>query len=310
MNKTNQICAFALSVFFSFFVHAEEFDPLQSYLRSLVVREEVAKISSMSVEAKVTSLTASQKTTAYVLKHEKLGEVRFLKRDPIATGTKPLPVIFILSGLHTGQNAMSLVPETELSSVVTFDYPVEKAETAARTLIQVLKNLVRIEAQIVTTYIWLTQQENVDASRIISLNISFGSFLASPTLRILGQLGLTPAASIFAFGSANYFSVLNEQVMMTGEPEVQEAVLQVSKRLESLVKPEQFLKHLKGPFLVIYGTEDFLIPEDSVLSMYEKLPQPKTLVPLQAGHINADTPATIKKSFAVILNWLQGEKLL
>lgn len=257
------------------------------------------------VEVSVVHRTPEYITQKLTLHHEHVGRMSFLKRDPIQKSARPRPLIFILSGLQSGGETLDVVPARGEYSVVSMEYPIDRNLPYGDAVAQAALDFFKIQAQIITSYVWLRNQPDVDTTRTAFLNVSFGNFVAPTALRVLGQVGLHPQATIFAYGSADYFSVLNEQIIKSSRSiKERNAAMDLSRQIEAYVKPNQHLKFLKGPFLVVYGLRDELIPVRSIHALVEHLQGPKTVVPLDVGHIQMDSRHIIEKTFDVVFDWL------
>jgi fermentation-respiration switch protein FrsA (DUF1100 family) len=76
------------------------------------------------------------------------------------------------------------------------------------------------------------------------------------------------------------------------------------------VEPALHLPHLRGEFLFINGKRDLQIPAASALKMHRLTPEPKTVVWLEAGHMNPDNPALLLEIIRISRNWMIQRKAM
>ncbi len=273
----------------------------------------LAASKGLALEVKSREIIESSPTSVVfeiTLANKYTGDIKLYEKIPLVRTLGRLPTTFVLSGLQTGRDAIFLVPDMADMRVVTYEYPFGDSTEPEAMLSNVGRNLLLMNGQIIAAYLWLSQQADVDPQNLYSLNISFGSFVAPYVLRMLNEVGIAPSRTVFAFGGSDlapfFHPLLERDLKIKVNPE---KVLRVTENLSNALSPTQHLKHLKGPFLIIRGRQDTTIPDLSSLSLYNNLPEPKTLVELDSGHINTDKPEVIADTMSTVQSWLTQKSL-
>lgn len=293
----------AISIFLRLFVHVLFFVLWSQGANS--------QFTSGRIERAIVSQTEDFVTERIRLDTLAFGRAEFFKRTPRGPEAQAWPTLVLLSGLHIGKNSLDLVPPIKGLSVVTMDYPFDMARPTEKIIEALPKDYLRIQAQVMALFLWLKSIPEVDADKIVSLNISFGSFVVPQALVSLQKFGFVPAATVFAFGGSDFISVLEYHLAKKNlDPQVQDLARVQLSRLKKQIRPEQHLPRLKGPFLVVLGTEDEVVPPSVSRSTFNALQEPKTLLELPVGHINSDQPEIIQSSLSGILRWLQENQIL
>lgn len=252
---------------------------------------------------KVKSVRILERTERTVLKeiileNKRTGLITLYKRDPANSMLAQWPTAFVLSGLGTARDTVNLIPESELeASFVVFSYPFDRAPKKPEEIGEFAKSIPLSVLQIAAAFLWLEQQADV-GSRIVSLNVSYGTFFAPLAFRLLAQIKHYPAQTIFAFGGADLEPFIQEYVDSNDGKRV------LTDAVRSLNSKSTY-KHLRGPFLVVDGTNDKVIPRESADSLFNYLPEPKTRVSLDTDHIGTRKPEVVSQMLATCLQWLE-----
>jgi hypothetical protein len=184
--------------------------------------------------------------------------------------------ILILSGVHTEYQSLDLLP------VFSLDYQIPNHQDDTKTVIETLARIPEIQQQIVSAYLWIASQDEMDKNKISVIAISFGSFMAPSTLRALSLLGHTPYTTSF---------LVTPYLLMI--PEVLSYL--IIHHLKNL-NPSQHLPFLKGPFFVLNGLYDEVIPKESIEKLVNELPDPKKVQWIPTPHIKLQRPKVIQIS--------------
>jgi len=189
--------------------------------------------------------------------------------------------------------------------VVALDYQVASGNSLAEKILATAKHLFQIQAHILISLLWLAHQDEYDPSRISILNVSFGTFIAPLSLRAASQFGFKSAATIFAFGGAeikNFILPFSENIIDSKAREEWQRYIVNSL---DLIEPSKQLKHLTGPFLVIRGLNDQVIPLASSEALEHSLSEPKEILLLKTRHINVNESATLQLMREAVVAFLR-----
>jgi hypothetical protein len=286
----------AILLFASLATTAVLADDFSDAVGSYLVKEFSLKVKSV----KIIERTQTHVLKEILLENKRLGVVRLYKRDPAASQLAQWPTAFVLSGLGTSLTTMNLIPDSGLAdaSFVVYSYAFDRAPENADEIPEFIKSVPLSVLQIAAAYLWLEQQSDVLPDKIVSLNVSYGTFLAPPALRLLADIKHYPAQTIFAFGGADLEPFITEYVKGKDAKRItSDIVRQIN------MKPN--FKRLRGPFLVIDGTSDKVIPKASSDALYNYLNDPKTRVELETDHIGTRKPEVIQQMLNVVYKWLE-----
>lgn len=300
-----------LSRHFAFVVEPEDMKHLILSFWILLGGSLAEAYNAQIISQNVTTKTAKSVTEKIIIRDVNFGtEVMLHKRTSLTKDKAPQPTLFILSGLHAGDKSVHLLPEVDGVTVVSLDYNVPLHQSALQNAQELIGRLPQIQTQILTAYIWLAHQPEVDKNRLSVINISFGTFVGPSALRMLSSMGHTPYTTTFLFGGASleafFQPILNQEAINLLGPQVVQWISQGLKNLS----PEQHLAYLKGPFLVVNGISDEVIPSQSAHALFEGLRHPKKSVWLPTGHINSERADVIQVTSDIVLKWLMEQKAL
>ena len=125
------------------------------------------------------------------------------------------------------------------------------------------------------------------------------------TQRLLEAKGLRVGWTVLAYGGANVGSLLRHHPRI--RPDWARPLFGwLTEWLFRPLDPAEHLPYLSGRFLLIGGTDDGLIPEESAQLMRDLAPEPKTIVLLSGQHvgIGRDQNALLGQILEVTEDWL------
>lgn len=203
-----------------------------------------------------------------------------------------LPAVVLFSGFQTGSQSVNLIGNSNNMVFVGFEYP-WPIDLSKGSSVWDWKRMEVIPVLMTVALVWLYQQNFIDAEKINVVSVSFGTLFYPLALRLLQDFGFSIRTSVFGYGGVEISEVIgNELQKSLGQTEVLLAKW-VIKSQTWFVEPKYHLKHLRGPFLIINGSEDFVFPQASKEELFKSLPEPKKHVLLQGSHIQPDNPELI-----------------
>jgi hypothetical protein len=236
-----------------------------------------------------------------------LKEIRITMSLPVnrAEGTK-YPVVFVLPGLYSEKDILYYMNDPGENIVVSYQYPFGNLNPALILQMSKLHELVlAMPAQVAASIRWLKQQELVDASRVSMMGVSLGGHFLPLCQRFLQAQGESLYSSVITYAGIDAEEVFTSSLdKRMGERETK-ITKQILKVVFTPFEARTHIPYLRGKFYVIYGSEDTFISPASSQKLFELLPEPKQVVAMPGGHINAEAPELIDAFNHEAFSWLQ-----
>lgn len=239
-----------------------------------------------------------------------LGRARLAISLPDPPPPGRLPVLFVMGGLRTGENAIRHVERPGANVLVAFGYPIDRR--AGRGFGLVL-NAAALRAQVFATpgvasaaLAWARSQPWADPERVTPVGVSLGAIFLPAVLRLDRRAGAAPGPAVLAYGGAGAGTLAAH--WLAGTP-----VLGIAAPLLGPVvglglaplDPAAHLPRLGGEFLVLSGGEgDALVPAAAARRLADLTPEPKTVRRLPGGHVGGEAEVT-RRLVAELRAWLE-----
>ncbi|MBL8671582.1 MAG: hypothetical protein JNK11_13075 [Alphaproteobacteria bacterium] len=236
------------------------------------------------------------------------GVVRFAVRRPVQAEGH-LPVVVLAAGLRKGRDQVADAPAMGQTALVVLEYPLPRRVRVIdllnpASLVRLYRGAMRAPAQLAAAAAWARAQPWADPDRVVLVGASLGSIVAPAAWRLADGIGARPAAGAFGYGGAD-IQALAEAGLAKGTNPV--LLWGASRLLGTILAPLDPLRHLPamrgGPFLILSGTADGLIPERSVRLLETLTPQPKTIIAMPGGHVGDEAAATAA-AVGALKGWL------
>lgn len=255
---------------------------------------------------------AKYEWNAYRLTSKITGEFQLWHRGPSHAEDDPLPVIFLLGGLGSHEKTMDLLGDLPDAHIFTLDYGWHPDTPPEAMIVDIFQRMLKTQAEILASYVWIIQNaEKYDLSRLSSVNVSYGTFIAPFVLRAMAKLEIYPRATVFAFGGAGIKHFTTEFIGAFEEADVRERAMEIVSRILDPVDPARHLPHLRGPFLVIQAANDKMIPPASAAALVQSLPaEGKTLKVFDVPHIGYEEPDAIEQMRRATIEFLEEHDAL
>jgi hypothetical protein len=235
----------------------------------------------------------------------RLTPVRLLLSGPrgFMTSAEKHPIVFVVAGFLSGQNSIHLIKAPGPFILAGFEYSQTEASLLHRP--ELVAELIRqTPGQIAASLAWLEQQHFANSGQIHFLGVSLGTLFAPVSLHLASRFGIQPSTTILAFGGADIGAVISQVVNGKVGSGQADQISNLVTGLLSLHDPRLHLPSLKGPFLVIRGSQDQIFPESSGRMLEDLLPEPKTLRLLPVDHIDPNKPEIVELANRQILEFL------
>ena len=227
--------------------------------------------------------------------------------------TGSLPTVVILGGLEIGQESLGYIPRHGPNALVAYQYPGSHEPWYEGSLLRKIPTIRRaaldVPSQVDAMLVWILAQPWADRDRVSLLGYSFGAVFL-PSVQHLAQVhGRRLGPTVMAYGGADIPSLLAANLNLRTRllrTFLTETIAIFIRPLE----PALHLPHLQGEFLFINGKRDTLIPPVNALMMQNLVKRPKTVVWLDAGHMNPGNPALLAEIIRISREWLIQRKAM
>jgi hypothetical protein len=241
-----------------------------------------------------------------------LGRVRLAVSLPDPMPRERLPVLFVMGGLRTGENAIRHVERPGANALVAFGYPIDRG--AGRGFGLAL-NAARLRAQTFATpgiaaaaLQWTRAQPWADPGRVTPVGVSLGAIFLPAVLALDRKAGARPGPAVLAYGGAGAGMLVGH--WLEGAPYLGIAAPILGPFLGlglAPLDPAAHLPRLGGEFLVLSGSaDDALVPAAAARLLAELAPAPKTVERLPGGHVGGETEAT-RRLVEALRAWLAAK---
>lgn len=223
-----------------------------------------------------------------VLRDPNVGSVGLFISLPDNKTTERLPIIILLGGLGTGAKNARYVRDPGDNALIAYDWPlplrIPKGWAIPSAIPDLRRRLLSIPGQVTVALNWAKQQPWADQRRVSLLGFSLGALVVPAIQRLAEQQGHIIHHTVLAYGGIGLGNLIafHPRVRRTGKG----ALLGVlSDLLLRPLEPALHLPHLRGRFLVITGFDDIFIPKESTQGLHALVPEPKTIIAKEGGHI-------------------------
>ena len=213
----------------------------------------------------------------------------------------------MLAGIKTGPRTLRNVPDPGPNVVLAFEYPLareigERDSKLAR-LPLIHRGAHLVPGQMLAVLRWLEGRPWADSSRVSLLGYSLGAMFLPVVQRTAAAHGVALGPSIMAFGGADTYGLIHHNLHIDPDWARTPAAWLIETLLYRLA-PDRHLPHLDGEFLIINGIHDERIPAQSARALEALTPDPKTVVNLDAAHINPRDPELVARVVGISRAWL------
>ena len=237
--------------------------------------------------------------------------VRFHLRRPVdgandGAGAR-YPVLIILAGIKTGDHTLERLPDHGANVLIAYAYPYDKdrwgrSSTVRRGLTAHWMTY-QVSKQIIALVRWLHDQPWADPERINIGGGSLGSIVLPMILSDMQRAGVRVRSATFAYGGVGRFT-LGYQCLRHRSFALAVTGAILSWLCLGRLEPARYLPHLSGEFLVISSPDDQMVPRGCAERFESLLPDPKTIVHMEGGHVDIRQPDVLADVVAITLRWL------
>jgi len=219
-----------------------------------------------------------------------------------------LGAIVILGGLEVGEKALAHVPAPGANAVLVYEYPYQPEYwydgTPLGELPVVRRAVLSVPAQVDALARWVLAQDWSDGERVSILGYSFGALFVPAVYRLAGEHGTPLGPGVIAYGGADLDALLRANLKDVPGP-LRAPLAWIAASLIHPVEPAEHLPQLRNEFLLVNGLHDRQIPEACWRLQQELLPEPKSVVELDEGHMHFKKPELTARLERMSRAWLR-----
>ncbi len=251
-----------------------------------------------------------------LIRSKTLPALRCYLRIPV--DRKPSPAVILVGGLNTGREAIFLVGRTDLTKNIVFmtmDYPYE-GKTKKVPIVEFLNELPNIRRAVMasvggvlTMVEYLTWIPEVKSDEIFTAGVSFGGFFA-----IIGGALDTRIKGVMSFFTAGNIGSLithNLEYQDIGPNLLRKPAGYLAQLLLYPVEPLRYVDRITPRhFLMVNGSDDEMLPLDSVEQLYDTAGEPKDIIWLDTDHVQGWKEQLHQELTRIGTTWLVEKELI
>jgi len=218
-----------------------------------------------------------------------------------------LPVVIILGGLEVGQYTLKYIPDPGQNIIIIYQYPYHPEYwykgSAIKELPLIRRSVLSVPYQVLALRNWITKQQWSDDNRITITGYSFGAIFMPAIYRLALQYGISLKYGVIAYGGVNICQLLHTNMTKLSEP-LRSVFSWLAATAIRGIEPSYHASYLQGEFLIINGTKDHQIPEENWRELHHLIPEPKTIVILEEGHMHPRKIDLTQRLVKISHEWL------
>ena len=226
---------------------------------------------------------------------------------PVTIPEKGLPVVVILGGLEVGKYTLKYIPDPGNNIIVTYQYPYQPEYwyrgSALRELPIIRSTVLSVPSEVLSLIDWISSREWADSTRLTVTGYSFGALFVPSIYHLAAEHQRQLKYGVIAYGGVNLYQLLSTNMTNFSEPLRSVLSLFAAIALRG-IEPAHHVPYMHGEFLVINGTEDHQIPEESWRELHRLIPDPKTIIILKEGHMHPRKIELTKRLVKISHQWL------
>lgn len=247
------------------------------------------------------------------LSTENIDDIEAYISLPLVRYIEKIPVIIVLGGLEIGIHNFRYISEPGNNAIIIFQYPYQPDQwinnSAIRQIPIVRKSILDVPAQVLCLIDWINRQSWADTDRITLTGYSFGALFVPAIYHLDNVKSQKLGPGVIAYGGTDIYLLLMTNMKKTRLPFRMMESWFAATTLHP-IEPEIHLEHMNNEFLVINGTLDDQIPEESWKKLHDLIPEPKTIFILEEGHMHPNNTALTMKLVNLSKQWLRKHNVI
>lgn len=233
--------------------------------------------------------------------------IRFAVSLPANIPAQGLPTVVILGGLEIGRESLQYIPNQGANAVIAYEYPYSQTYWYHRSglgeLIRVRRAVLKVPAQISVILRWVELQPWYNQRPSVLLGYSFGAMFIPAAYHMAQANGLAPAPVVIAYGGADIYRLLRTNLFFLHEWQKIPVAFLFAEAIRP-IEPTLHTSIFQTEVLLINGLRDQQIPRECARKLQQAVPEPKTIIELDEGHMNPDNPALTFRLVNISREWL------
>ena len=247
------------------------------------------------------------------LRTEYLGDIEAFISEPNVIPREGVPVVIIMGGLEIDADIFRLIQDPGENIYVVFKYPYTPEywyESTPIVEIPVIrKSMLRVPSQALVLHQWVSTQPWAQKERVTFAGFSFGAMFMPAIYHLADSHDKVLNPGVIAYAGADISDLLYTNMDKIAPPWRSFGAWLGETAIYS-IEPALHLPHMNNEFLVINGTKDHQITTYSWKKLHRLIPQPKTVVILDEGHMHPRKTELTKKLVKISREWMRERGLI
>lgn len=247
------------------------------------------------------------------LKTEYLDNIEAYISEPKVISTEGVPVVIIMGGLEVDADIFRLIPDPGENIYVIFKYPYAPEYwykgTPIFELPVIRRSVLSVPSQALALYRWVSKQPWTDKERVTFAGFSFGAMFLPAIYHLAVSHDEVLNPGVIAYAGADISDLLYTNMDKIDSP-WRTFGAWLGETVIYSIEPIHHLPYMNNEFLLINGTRDHQISTYSWEKLHRLIPQPKTVVILDEGHMHPRKPELTKKLVKISRKWLRERGLI
>lgn len=248
-----------------------------------------------------------------VLKTEYLGSIEAFISEPKVVPSEGLPVVIIMGGLEVNEDTFKLIHHPGDNIYVIFNYPYTKSNWYEGTPIieipVIRKSLLNIPSQVLALHQWVSEQPWAEKERITFAGFSFGAMFLPSIYHLADSHNKVLNPGVIAYAGADISDLLYTNMKKVDSP-WRTLGSWLGEMVIYSLEPSHHLPYMNNEFLLINGTKDHQISTYSWKKLHHLIPEPKTVVILEEGHMHPRKSELTEKLVNISRKWFRERGLV
>ena len=248
-----------------------------------------------------------------VLTAEYLGNIEAFISEPKVIPAEGLPVVIIMGGLEVDVDIFRLISDPGENIYVIFKYPYTPEYWHEGTPIVeipvIRKSVLSVPSQVLSLHEWVSKQPWAEKERVTFAGFSLGAMFLPAVYHLAESRNVVLSPAVIAYAGADISDLLYTNMGKIDSPWRTFGAWLGETAIYGM-EPARHLPYMKNEFLLINGTRDHQVSRYSWEKLHQLIPQPKTLVILDEGHMHPRKPELTKKLVKISREWLRERGLI
>ena len=247
------------------------------------------------------------------LKTEYLGNIEALISEPTVIPSEGVPVVIIMGGLEIDADVFRLIQDPGENIYIIFKYPYTPEYWYEGTPIVeipvIRKSMLAVPSQVLALHQWVSEQPWAQKERVTFTGFSFGAMFLPAIYHLADSQDTVLNPGVIAYAGADISDLLYTNMDKIAYPWRSFGAWLGETAIYS-IEPALHLPHMNNEFLVINGKKDHQISTYSWNKLHQLIPQPKTIVILDEGHMHPRKTELTRKLVKICTEWLRERGLI